>query len=96
MFDLPVATREQRRAYARFRKDLLADGFTMMQLSVYFRHCATRENLDAHVRRMGARVPAEGEVRFLTVTDGQFGRIQVFAGKRRPPPETPPAQLEFF
>jgi CRISPR-associated protein Cas2 len=45
---------------------------------------------------MGLRVPAEGEVRFLTVTDAQFARIQVFAGKRRKPPETPPAQLEFF
>jgi CRISPR-associated protein Cas2 len=45
---------------------------------------------------MGMRVPAEGEVRFLMVTDGQFARIEVFAGKRRKPPETPPAQLEFF
>lgn len=96
MFDLPVETKAQRRAYARFRKDLLADGFAMMQFSVYFRHCASLDSAAAHIRRMGARVPAEGEVRFLTVTDAQFARIQVFAGKRRKPPETPPAQLEFF
>jgi CRISPR-associated protein Cas2 len=45
---------------------------------------------------MGLRVPAEGEVRFLTVTDAQFARIQVFAGKRRKSPEVPPAPLESF
>jgi CRISPR-associated protein Cas2 len=30
MFDLPTETPVQRRAYARFRKDLLEDGFAMM------------------------------------------------------------------
>lgn len=96
MFDLPVETQKHRRDYARFRKDLLADGFTMMQFSVYFRHCASLDSAEAHICRMGARVPPEGEVRFLVVTDAQFARIRVFAGKQRKPPETPPAQLEFF
>ncbi|MBX5453213.1 MAG: CRISPR-associated endonuclease Cas2 [Acidobacteriia bacterium] len=96
LFDLPMETKAQRRAYARFRKDLLEDGFAMMQLSVYFRHCASRESAAAHIRRMGARVPAEGEVRFLTVTDAQFARIEVYVGKRRKSPEKAPAQLELF
>jgi CRISPR-associated protein Cas2 len=96
LFDLPMETKAQRRAYTRFRKDLLDDGFTMMQLSVYFRHCASRESAVAHIRRMGARVPAEGEVRFLTVTDAQFARIEVYVGKRRKSPEKAPAQLELF
>ena len=96
LFDLPVETVAQRRAYARFRKELLKDGFAMMQFSVYFRHCASSESAAAHTRRMGARVPSEGEVRFMTVTDAQFARIEVYAGKRRKPPEAAPAQLEFF
>lgn len=41
LFDLPVGTAHQRRSYARFRKDLLEDGFTMMQYSVYQRHWTT-------------------------------------------------------
>jgi CRISPR-associated endonuclease Cas2 len=40
MFDLPTDTKKARRAYARFRKDLLEDGFTMTQYSVYSRHCS--------------------------------------------------------
>ena len=96
MFDLPTDTPKARRAYARFRKDLLNDGFTMMQYSVYIRHCASIENAKVHAARMGRRVPSAGEVRFLTITDKQFGRIETYVGKSRKPPSNPPAQLELF
>ena len=95
-FDLPVDTPRARKAYARFRKTLLEDGFTMMQYSIYSRHCASIDNAEMHVRRMGDRVPSEGEVRFLTITDRQFGRIQVFAGKKRQPIAPSPSQMELF
>jgi len=96
MFDLPTGTPAQRRAYTRFRKDLLEDGFTMMQYSVYSRHCASLDNAEIHVSRMGACVPAAGEVRFLTITDNQFGRIKVFVGKKRQPVPATPSQLQLF
>ncbi len=96
MFDLPTDTKDARKAYARFRKDLLEDGFTMMQFSVYTRHCASIENAEVHMTRMGARVPPAGEVRFMTITDRQFGKIRVFTGKKRTPTPPSPAQLELF
>jgi CRISPR-associated protein Cas2 len=96
MFDLPTETPKKRKDYALFRKHLLEDGFTMMQYSVYTRHCASNENAEIHVKRMGALVPPEGEVRFLTITDQQFGRIRIFAGRKRQPTPPPPSQLEFF
>ena len=96
MFDLPTESKEKRRAYAKFRKDLLDDGFTMMQYSVYQRHCASSENAQVHIRRMGDRLPSEGEVRFLVITDHQFGRIATFWGRKRQPRGTSPAQMEMF
>lgn len=96
MFDLPTDTPKARKAYARFRKSLLDDGFTMMQYSVYSRHCANLDNAEVHVKRMGAEVPAEGEVRFLIITDRQFGKIRVYVGKKRQPNAPSPSQLEFF
>ena len=96
MFDLPTDTKKARAAYARFRKELLEDGFSMMQYSIYARHCASIENADLHAARMGKRVPGEGEVRFLTITDRQWGRIRVFVGKIRQPAAPSPSQLEFF
>ena len=38
-FDLPVGTPEERRDAANFRKDLLKDGYMMVQFSVYARPC---------------------------------------------------------
>ncbi len=96
MFDLPTDTPAARKAYTRFRKDLLDNGFTMMQYSVYSRHCASIENSEVHVGRMGQRLPPAGEVRFLTITDRQFSRIKVFWGKKRAKTEPSPSQMELF
>lgn len=96
MFDLPTDTPKERKAYARFRKHLIEDGFTMMQYSVYIRHCASIENADVHLKRMGDVVPVLGEVRFLTITDKQFSRIRVYVGKKRQNVPPPPSQLELF
>lgn len=96
MFDLPVDTKKARRAYADFRKFLIKDGFTMMQFSVYIRHCASEENAFVHVQRVERSVPPDGEVRIITITDKQFERMRIFWGKMRKPPAMPPAQLELF
>jgi CRISPR-associated protein Cas2 len=96
MFDLPTDTPKARKGYARFRKTLIDDGFTMMQYSVYCRHCASFDNAETHQKRMGDEVPSEGEVRFMIVTDRQFGRIKIFVGKKRQPNPPSPSQLELF
>ena len=74
-------TQSPRKAYAEFRKRLLKDGFTMLQYSVYARHSSSQENLDVHAKRVEGWVPADGEVRLLTVTDKQFERMRIYWGK---------------
>ena len=96
MFDLPVEKKSQRRIAARFRKDLLKDGFIMHQFSVYVRHCASNESAAVHISRIKNMVPDEGLISILKVTDKQFGDIVRFVGKKREPPPVMPQQLEFF
>ena len=96
LFDLPSDTPQARRQYTRFRKTLLNDSFSMMQYSVYMRHCASDENAAVHVSKVRASLPPDGEVRIVKITDKQFGRIQVYYGKKRRPTERAPAQLEFL
>ena len=96
MFDLPVGTKKARKAYAQFRKELLNDGFTKMQYSVYVRHCPSEENASVHMGRIASVVPPDGEVRILTLTDKQFERMRIFWGKMRRPIAPPPSQLELF
>ena len=96
MFDLPTDTQKARKDYTYFRKMLLKDGFTMIQYSVYVRHCASEENADVHYLRVKDFLPPDGEVRILTITDKQFERMRIFWGKLRKPMPPTPKQLELF
>ena len=95
-FDLPTSTRKERKDAARFRKDIMGDGFTMFQFSIYVRHCASSENAAVHVRRVKALMPEYGKIGILTITDKQFENIQLFYGKKPQSPIVYGHQLELF
>jgi CRISPR-associated protein Cas2 len=96
LFDLPTDTKNDRKNYAAFRKNMMKDGFTMFQFSAYLRHCASRENADVHVKRMQKNLPPRGHVGILTITDKQFGMMQIFFGKEEKAKPPIPQQLELF
>ena len=48
MYDLPTETKKERKAAANFRKELLKDGFSMFQFSMYVRHSPSSENAFVH------------------------------------------------
>ena len=96
MFDLPTDTKKARKEYTHFRKVLLNDGFTMMQYSVYMRHSSSNENAVVHAKRVKEHLPDDGEVRIIRITDQQFGKIEIFYGKKRQKATEVPLQLQFF
>lgn len=96
MFDLPVETKEQRRQYAQFRKLLLKEGFVQLQLSVYARFAASEESVEATRVRIRGGIPPHGQVRLMGVTDHQYGKMELWFGRKRKPAEDPPVQFELF
>ena len=96
MFDLPVDEKEKRRDYTRFRKQLLRQGFSMLQFSVYARYFSSQESSESHINRIRLFLPPEGEVRIMLVTDVQFGKMEVYYGKKRRKTEEPPQQYTLF
>lgn len=95
-FDLPTETKKDRKAHAKFRKDIMQDGFVMFQFSIYLRHCNSRENADVHLRRIKKLLPEKGKVGILTITDKQFGDIELFNGTEISKRPNTPQQLELF
>lgn len=95
-FDLPTETKKERKIYADFRKKMLKDGFTMFQFSIYLRHCPSRENAEVHIKRVKEALPEKGNIGILTVTDKQFGMMELFQGHKVKEPDTPYQQLELF
>ena len=72
-FDLPVGTRRERHAAARFRNNLLNDGYYMLQLSIYSRMVKGMSGVEKqHIQRLRHLAPPSGSVRVLTVTEHQF------------------------
>ena len=95
-FDLPTETKADKKNAALFRKNLLKDGFTMFQFSIYIRHCPSKENADVHIKRVKNNLPKKGMVGILMVTDKQFASIELFSGKEIKSLNTPYQQLEMF
>ena len=88
-FDLPTQTKRDRKIYHDFRENLI-------QFSIYIRHCASRENMEVHIRRVRSIVPEYGKVGILTITDKQFGDMEVFYGKKAQKDRPVYIQLELF
>ena len=96
MFDLPVGTKVERREAACFRKDLLKEGFSMMQFSVNARYCVSEEVSDAICKHVEGMLPAEGQVRLVSVTERQFAKQRVYIKGKRGGAEDKPVQLMMF
>lgn len=95
-FDLPTDTTEDRKIYAQFRKRIMKDGFTMFQFSIYLRHCPSSENATVHIKRVKQILPARGNIGILSITDKQFGNMELYWGKDKIVKPDTSQQLEMF
>lgn len=96
MFDLPVRSKAQRKRAQQFRIALLSAGFSMSQLSVYIRPCASEAIAERHIGDIQAILPPDGSIHIFRLTDKQFERAERFSGKKLEAGPRQPQQLEFF
>lgn len=96
-FDLPVVTSQGRKQYARFRKFLLNDGYTMMQFSVYSRICNGNDAVQKHMKRLKENIPkVNGAIRCMKITEKQFENMEILLGERTPEEELGANKTDFF
>lgn len=72
IFDLPTVTSHEKRAYRRFRKFLIENGFEMLQYSVYIRTCPNRSFANKFYYKIKQNAPRKGDIQLLTITEKQF------------------------
>lgn len=80
-FHLPVLTSENRRAYAKFRRFLLKNGFLMLQESVYCKLALNSSAVNAIVDNVHKNKPEEGLIQLLTVTEKQYAKMDIILGQ---------------
>lgn len=81
-FDLPTKTKANKKAYAKFRKFLIKNGFDMLQFSVYMRICKGRECVDTYKRRIRENVPKKGNVRILPIPNSFYEKMDIIVGRQ--------------
>lgn len=82
LFDLPVTSKKDRRAYTVFRRFLIGDGYDMVQFSVYSRIAQNHDDAKKHIERLSKNLPPKGSFRVLQVTEKQYNAILIMVGDR--------------
>ena len=96
LFDLPTTTGLLRKAYERFRKNLLRLGFEMLQKSVYLRWEDSDVAAATLQKRVEGILPSDGQVTILPLTNRTWQNVHVMVdGTPRAPREKPEDFLVF-
>lgn len=96
-FDLPVVQPKDRKAYARFRKFLLQDGYTMLQYSVYTRICNGEDGVRKHMRRLRENIPpVNGAIRSIKITEKQFENMDILLGTTTAEEDLGSNKIDYF
>ncbi|MFD1418984.1 CRISPR-associated endonuclease Cas2 [Companilactobacillus keshanensis] len=82
LFDLPMDTPKQQRQYRIFRKELIRNGFMMLQYSVYYRSIPNRSAGKKYQNAIEYFLPENGEIRLMAVSEKQFEDMQVLVGSK--------------
>lgn len=82
MFDLPMETAKEKKDYREFRKLLLENGFTMLQYSIYQRAVPNRQATKKYERILKKKIPVNGEIRLMYITEKQFNDMDLLIGSR--------------
>ena len=95
LFDLPVATKAERKSATRFRNDLLDLGFEIVQFSVYLRHAWSREK--ENWTRLGTVFPRRDMFRCYSLQTSSMRKVRCSeAGPDRQNPTKNRANLPCF
>ncbi|MBN2287214.1 MAG: CRISPR-associated endonuclease Cas2 [Tissierellales bacterium] len=81
-FDLPVETPQEKKEYRIFHKNLILEGFIMLQYSVYMRTCPNRDYVSRISKRIEQIAPKQGHIRLLMTTEKQYEDMKIIIGKK--------------
>ncbi len=80
-FDLPAVTKTDHREYSKFMKNIEKKGFFMLQESVYTKLALNQSVVDSTMREVKAKLPKDGLISVLTITEQQFSSIEHILGE---------------
>ena len=71
-FDLPVQTNSEKKAYRKYVKFLISEGFNRVQYSVYSKLCINYDSAKTISKRIRNSSPSKGDIRYIIITERQY------------------------
>ncbi len=96
LFDVPNVSKKEKKDAQLFREFLLKKGFIMLQWSMYAKHILYNDNIETLSQSIKNRLPENGNLMLIEMTDKQFERIQIFNNYHKNNPPRKYQQLELF
>ena len=82
-YDLPTLSESDVKIYSQFRKQLLKEGFVMMQQSVYSKLTMNQTHTDYVKKRIYDIAPAKGLVQIMAISENQYQAIEFITGEKQ-------------
>lgn len=82
LFDMPVSSSAERKAYTHFRKFLIRNGFVMMQESVYSKIVPNVSVAKAVMNKVRREGTGKGLIQMM-ITEKQYAQIELVAGEKQ-------------
>lgn len=83
MYDLDMSTPELQKQYTHFHKWLVQKGYFMMQYSIYMKPINAMTKRDYEINALKVKLPHNGNIRVLTVTESQYQNMVFLRGGKR-------------
>ena len=83
LFDMPVSSSAERKAYIHFRKFLIRNGFVMMQESVYSKIVPNVSVAKAVMNKVRREGTGKGLIQMMMITEKQDAQIELVAGEKQ-------------
>lgn len=80
LFDLPMETLSDQRAYRKFRRFLIDEGFIMLQKSVYSKIVVNTPASKLLRQRIYDQSPKNGLIQYMLITEKQFAEMEYIIG----------------
>ena len=71
IFDLPTIESYEQKEYRQFRKELIKNGYVMIQFSVYLKSFNHQINLNEEIVKISKCIPKSGNIRAISLTEHQ-------------------------
>ncbi len=72
LYDLPMIEIEDRKEYAKFRRDILKLGCYLVQFSVYAKVIKNEIYYKSFINKLKKILPSKGEIRVIKITEKQY------------------------